>query len=233
MIFNNGSLQIDLNYVDCLAQLLGICIFSIFCVLFLIKSKNKSKSARNYLLGIAAFLGLYALSRIADLTRYMPLETPLPADVIWYMSTITGTIGLTILLFVLELYILEKKTKFIITITESTIFILGILLGGNSTQIGLTLVYVSSFIALIIPIIYIQIGFKTSDKTRKRAIGAGVGFFIHYAGIVCRTRLVQNLAFIFWGDIGTLLVYICYFGFVFIGLTIYYFSVKFEKEGSK
>jgi hypothetical protein len=176
-----------------------------------------------------AFLLLYAISRVADLLRNeLPLSLEI-RDYLWYLGAIPGSIGVTVLIFVLELYILEKKTKFIITIVQFSLLILGLLLGANATDLGVgkILIYVSSFTALIIPIIYFQFGYKTTGETRKRSISAGLGFFIIYVGIVCRTQLVENIFSGFWGDPGIFLLYILFPSFILIGLIIYYISIKY------
>ena len=221
-----------IEFVDVLSQIIAICIFTIFGLLFLLKSRDKPVNIRNYILGIVAFLLLYAISRVPDLLGAIPQASVIVESLgvtRWYIGAIASAIGLTILLFVLEKYILEKKTKYILTITQFGLFILGLLLGAGGTGVGVgkTLVYVSSFIALIIPIIYFQIGFKTTGETRKRSIGAGLGFFILYVGIVAKSQFVEDLFRGFWGDLGILLVYIFYCTFVLIGLVIYYISIKY------
>jgi hypothetical protein len=118
----------------------------------------------------------------------------------------------------------------LISFTELILLILALILGASSSEvnIGKILLYLSSFTALTIPIIYFYIGIKTSGETRTRSMGAGVGFLIAFIGIIINTFLGRSIARfllgVFWGNI---IANILYGGLVVIGLTVYYKYIKY------
>jgi len=223
MIFIDSEI---VSMVHSLAYLTAIITFTIFGILFLFKLKNKPPKIRNYLIGIVLFLFLYAISRSAELINDFIED---PGALLWYLGAIFGAISLLPLLFVLEFYIIEKKTKFIFTILSFVLFILAMILDPRaSNSIGKNLLYISSFPALTVPFMYFYVAYKTSGDTRKRSIGAGVGFLIAFFGIIVDTAL-GNLVFkaLVGVEYGNLVTAIIYMISIPTGLIVYYRSIRY------
>jgi len=224
-----------LNNIHIIAFLVVIATFLIIAVLFSLKMKRKPKNIKNYIRGIVIFMIFYAISRMAEVSKmlfsiFIGTIDPTIADILWYMGAIFGAVALFVLLLVLERYILERKTKFILSILTISLLILAILLDpqAGATSPGKILLYLSSAPALSIPIIYFYIGYKTSGDTRRRSIMAGIGFMIAFLGIIVDTAL-GNLIFdsLLGNFMGGVLTYITFMICVPVGLLIYYRSIQY------
>ena len=224
-----------LRNLHIIAYSVVIVSFLLIAILFAFKMKGKPKNIKNYILGIVIFLTFYAVSRVMELTRMLIsliLGTIDPdlGIALYLAGAIFGTVAVAIVLFVLEKYILEKKTKYILTILTISLLILSLIFNprGSATGIGKIFLYISSAPALSIPIIYFYIGFKTSGDTRKRSITAGIGFLIAFFGIIVDTALGSLVFTIIMGDfMGTLMPYTLFMICVPVGLIIYYRSIQY------
>ena len=202
-----------LQFIDIiiiLCWLVVICSLAIAGLLFIfIKSKDKPKSFKSYLIAIGIFFILYSINRLIffmhelffdpmmwtiSLEDYNNMMVPgsdkfIRYDIIWRISTAIGSIGLLIFLIQFESKILEKKSKFILSIIQGVTLILSLILGAHADQmtVGRYILYFGLIPALTVPLLYFYIGIKTSGDARKRAIGAGFGFLIFYIGVAANS----------------------------------------------
>lgn len=215
--------------VHAVAYLVAIITFILMGILFIFKARDKPKNIRYYIIGIILFLFLYAASRLAEFIRAV-MDHTFFDDVAWWLGAIFGTVALLPLLYVLEHYILEKKTKYFFTFLTLALFIGALILNprGSATSIGKILLYAASFPALAVPFMYFSVAIKTTGDTRKRAIGAGLGFLIAFLGIIADTALGNQLFDALLGTfIGGLTTSILFMIFVPIGMIIYYKSIRY------
>ncbi len=241
---------IDVIIIFCMV----IVIIAMFLagLIFYKESKGKSENYRKYLLGISLFLLLYGINRCIFFLHELffdPFMWSMPLDeyiyqmestewrfirydIIWRISTSIGSIGLFIFLYVFELQILEKRTHFILSLIQLFSLASSVILGAASDKltVGRIILYFGLLPALAVPFIYIYLGIKASGPTRKRAIGAGIGFLIWYVGISANSSAGKNLGFGYWGLSGLQLMYILYAILNILGLYIYIKSIKEPKK---
>ena len=151
-------------------------------------------------------------------------------DIIWRLTSLIGNLGLILLMYVLELHILEKKLKFIPTI----IVIIGTIpamifgAGGQKDEISLVrlVMYVGNVFMILVPFIYFYLATKTSGRTRKRALSAGVGSFIMFVGVVLNSSIGKTIFENIAGITGLHLTYVLYGSFIVVGTLMYLNSVR-------
>lgn len=207
--------------------ILVIIVLSVFIILFYLKSRGKDRTSQNYLYGIILFLVVYILSRFGEIFRIF-----VSSEFLWYMENLVGIISIMLLIFIVELYVLEKKSKFILTLIQLIFLILAIIFRYFDVPfMGLTLgtwaLYGSSAPALFIPAVYFFFAGKTSGETRKKALWAGIGFILFFLGIVIKTQFGEALFGLVMVDFAAYFTHIIYVICVSVGMTIYYISIKF------
>ncbi len=229
---------------------LAVIILFAFAGFHFIKlSKNRAKQLKIYLLCIGIFFILFCANRIIfflhellfdpmmwtmTLEEYGALMTPgserfIRYDILWRVSTCIGSTGLLIFLIGFESQILERKTYFIFSIIQGVTLVLSLIIGasGDKLTIGRYILYFGLLPALSVPIIYFILGVKAIGAARKRAIGAGLGFFIFYLGISANSSAGKSIFNYLWGLAGLQLTYIIYGVFITVGLLIYMRSIKY------
>ncbi|MHA1293949.1 MAG: hypothetical protein ACTSQJ_14940 [Promethearchaeota archaeon] len=235
-----------------------IIIYSSICItlftagiILLFKAKDKPEKVKNYLIGIGLFFILYGISKVIvflyeltfdpgfvwqiksnefDIIFEANQELNFRNDIVWRLSTGFGTIGLIILMYELEYYIMEKKTKFIFTLIMIITLIPALLFGiagkDKITWIRIVL-YIGNFLVIVIPLFYLYLAIKTSGETRRRAIGATIGMLLFFAGIVFNSSIGKSLFESAMGIQGIYLTYFLFGSFLIIGLLIYFKSIKY------
>jgi len=150
-------------------------------------------------------------------------------DIIWRISTAIGSIGLLIFLIEFESKILEKKSKFILSIIQGVTLTFSLILGAQADRMtaGRYILYFGLIPALTVPLLYFYIGIKTSGDARKRAIGAGFGFLIFYIGVAANSSGGKSVFNFLAGLSGLQFSYILYGIFISIGLIIYIKSIRY------
>jgi len=227
-----------------------ICLFIASGFLFF-KSRGKSKKVRNYLLAIALFFLLFGISRttmfIFELTfpedfvwnisvhdfdsifQKNP-EIAVRHDIVWRFTTGIGAFGVAILMFVLERQILEKKTKYVLTIITLITVIPALILGvEGKDEVGFVriVLYIGNFLMVAIPLIYLYLGIKTSGDTRMRALGAMTGMIILFTGIVFNSSFGKTQLEGLYGIPGLQITYILYGLCTAIGIFVYLKSIQY------
>ncbi|MHA1292716.1 MAG: hypothetical protein ACTSQJ_08635 [Promethearchaeota archaeon] len=239
---------IDIIIIGCHLSVL----FSLFLtgILFFVKSRNQDKIVQQYMNGIGLFMILYGIGRVFIFIFNISIEpfvwrlypeqftTKLEGDpnllfrfqITWYFSMILSSIAVMILLIQLERYILEKKTKYILSFVQLALIILALTfgaIGGSEMTAGKIIVYLSSLPLLFIPLTYFYFAYKSSGITRKRAIGAGMGILIFFLGVAANTAAVKAIFIPYWGMNAIYFSYIMFGILIPIGLTIYLKSIKY------
>jgi len=253
MILQNFSNLQPSDVIIIIFQVLAVVSLFITGVLFFLKARNKSETVKYYLWGIVTFVVCYGIVRLIMLLLELSVQ-PFPWQMsieqanqllannpvlnerfmfVWYIQSILGAFGLFIFLFQLETYILEKKTKYLLSLSQLTFSILGLIVGATQITeitIGKIILYISFIIpAAFVPIIYFHFALITSGSTRARASGAGWGYLIFYAGIASTSQGLKEILESWLGQPGIWLSYIMYGTLVAIGLIIFQLSVKYKE----
>lgn len=215
------------------------------------KARNREGNARSYGLAIAFFFLFLGLHRIifliVELTFYNgPMwnllgheisqiyqnnpDLATQTDINYRISSLLSMIGLAILTFELERYILDKKTKYIITILLACLQIPYFIFGdAQSFEISIIRImfYIGTFLFLAIPLIYFYMASKTSGETKKRALAAGVGMGLAFFGIILVSTAGKLVLEALFGVNGIHLGYIMHGIITSTGLILYLSSVKY------
>ncbi len=252
MILQN-PISIDLiDIIIIICQVLVVSSLFLTGIIFFLKARNQSDSIKYYLWGIVAFMVCIGIVRLIMFIFELSVQ-PFPWQIsieqanqlleenpvlnerflfIWYIQSILGGFGLFIYLYQLETYILEKKSKYILCTSQLIFSILGLIIGAAQiTEItfGKIILYISYIIpAVFVPFIYFHFARITTGSTRKRAIGAGIGYLIFYGGIASSSQGLKELLESFNGLPGIWISYIMYGVLVTIGLIIFHLSVKYK-----
>ncbi|MHA1490292.1 MAG: hypothetical protein ACTSRI_11635 [Promethearchaeota archaeon] len=253
MIFQNLSNILPMDIIIIICWLVVIISFVILSIFLIYKSKGKPKRIKYYLLVISIFFILYCVNRliffvheltfepnfvwsytIAELNNVYESNPSLSENysLYWRFATSVGSIGLLFFLIGLESHMLEKKSKFLLSIFQAIISTFSIMCGvskGDELTIAKILLYIAILPALAVPFIYFYFAAKSKGAVRKRALGAGFGFLIFYIGIAINSSAGKNLfQFFYLVNInGILFSYILYGILVPVGLIIYAKSIKF------
>ena len=191
---------------------IGMLWFALF--FFLRKAQNSDlPSQRNMFLGMGLFMGFYGVTRVLFIIGWYLTydEGSSLYEIYWRSATIVGMIGFTFLIFVLERYPLNNRTKHIATIASCAVLVVSIVLGS---EIGnLVLAYSLPFIAIIILGIYLYLVIIGQGEIRKRSLENFLGILLILLGIMFDTNIAYNIissvspefALIFQGVISPLL----------------------------
>ncbi|MGV9171412.1 MAG: hypothetical protein ACOC44_15360 [Promethearchaeia archaeon] len=243
--------SVDIIVIACHLTVLGALFIT--GLLFFGKSRDKTPNIKNYLIGITLFMLIYGVSRLVmfifELTfdpfiwQLTPAETDqilannpdldLRYNIFWHVATILAAIAFFIILFDLETFILQKKTRYVLSAILAIIYILALSLGAAGAEkitIEKFLLSISGILPLFIPITYFFFAYKSSADTRKRAIGAGVGFIIYFMGIGLNSTMGKAI-FIFLLSsevVGVYVSYILYGTLAVVGLIIFLKSIHYD-----
>ncbi len=250
MILQNLSNIETIDYLIICCYSAVIAAFMISGIILVIRLKDKQKQIRNYLLGIALFFILYGIARIImflfeltfdpfvwriDVNEFDKIFAEHPEidarhEIVWRASTGIGTLGVVILMYQLELRILEKRTKFIFTILQIVSVIPALILGvegKDEITVVRIILYAGNVLLLFIPLFYLYYAFKTTGETRKRAIGATMGIFILFFGVLFNSSIGKTLFNTTFGIQGLYITYYLFAICVVIGIVIYMKSIKY------
>ncbi len=176
--------------------IIAIAVLWIAVIFFIRKSKKSDvPSQKNMFLGIGLFFGLYSLTRAFFIIGwYLTFdESSQLYDIFWRIATIIGMIGFTFLIFVLERYPLERRTKYIGTILGCIALILSLALGS---EMGLLVLAVSlPILGVLILALYGYLAKITEGTIRRRAILDFLGILIILLGIMFDTNIAYDLIF--------------------------------------
>lgn len=169
----------------------AIIILIAFSIYFWYKmSKKEIISQRRINLGLGAFLFLYAMTRISFLVSdyaEIILEDLLLQDIFWRIAATVGLVGFTILIFVIERYILENKSKFIFTVIGIITIVISVVGGPEIGRIAIS--YGTATMGIILIILYSYLSIKSSGYVRKRSLEALFGILLLYIGIILDSNL--------------------------------------------
>jgi hypothetical protein len=251
MLFQNLA---NIEFIDILMILSSILVCVTYFMggcIFLLKTKDKSTDVRNYLLGIGLFFLLYGTDRLIFFLYELTFEPnfmwhysntqlqsmfqnnpelALRYDVVWRWAIGLGGLGLIILSYQIELYVMEKKTRFLITIIEIISIVIPLIFGLQQiyeVSIVRIILYTGNVLIMIIPLYYFYFAFKTVGITRKRAIGAGTGILIMFIGIFFSSSLAKSILDSALGIDGIYLAYLLFCIFTIIGTLIYSKSIHY------
>jgi hypothetical protein len=250
--------MVRIEFMDLIVILFhSLAFFTLlFCgIVFISKSRGKVKEYRQYLLGMGIFFLLYGISRIVMFSFEMlfPIDfvwnlsasdfrlifannpdIVFVHEIIWRITSLIGNVGLILLMYIVERHILEKKLKYIPTIFMIFSAIPALILGAGQQKDELSIfrivMYIGNFLLILVPLMYLYLGLKTSGRTKKRAISATIGMTTMFAGVTINSSMGKTVFESLGGIDGLKISYILYGTFVAIGVLITLNSVR---EGSR
>ncbi len=190
--------------------LVAISLLLLFAKDFFYRSrKAELENQKKLFSGFAIFFTLYAIARvcfmIADYGFIHINGIPLPEfqfgrdwvggfyfNIFWQIGTLFGVIGFTTLVFYIENYLLEKKTKLVFSV-------IGLALIGLVSSLGLivrNLVYIAiAFMAAVPVILYFYYANLSEGDIKKKATICGIALSFLLGGIGLDSKLMQNILF--------------------------------------
>ena len=175
--------------ISLILWIIAIALLFIGDVLFYLKSrKTEFTTQRKLYIGYSFFFFFFALMRITFIVAVY-----LPSDYDFYTSLgyILGTIGLIILLFIIETY-LVPKTKRIFTLITIVMFSVSLisLIGTVSREFSLTILNILQPIAVLIIFgIYLFIILKGTGEIRTKAIWFLIGLILLFLGHIMDSEM--------------------------------------------
>ncbi len=174
-------------------------IFCIFAVYFIYKYRKIEPEGRSFIFGLIIFSITFAIARLIEtIRRYFYINDYY--DIVDSNFTITGInlllrlsyyiiawTGITVFFFVFEKYIMEKKTKFLITVSSSLEGIFSCLLYFTAEAFwNFTIVVILFFGVAIVPIIlFLYLSIKGLYLSNKIAwIINTIGFLFFLLGVI-------------------------------------------------
>ncbi|MFX1297033.1 MAG: hypothetical protein ACFFD2_19550 [Promethearchaeota archaeon] len=172
--------------IDFYLWIVAIIILFVAMVFFLRKRMETDvTSQRNLFLGIALFFGLYGVALILFKIEDYGLPPPDDSfmhDLFWRLAATSSLIGFIFFIAVLELYALNKKTKFLATLAGIVTLVLSII-GGP--EIGRqALIYGTPVMGLLVLFFYLYLSIVGRGNIRKKALQGFFGIFLLFLGIV-------------------------------------------------
>ncbi|MHA1310122.1 MAG: hypothetical protein ACTSQO_04255 [Candidatus Helarchaeota archaeon] len=200
-------------------------------IFFLLKNKkDKINEQKGMDLGLGFFFIFYAICRISfiisDYAENILLDNIL-MEYMWRLATLFGLMGLTIMTFVIEFYILEKKTKFIFSIIGVITIIISVVGGSEIGRIAI--LYGPVAMGFIIIILYSYIAIKSSGYVRKRSLQALIGILLFYSGITIDSNIISGFLNWMFG-VETMLIRAIAAVILIIGVVIFGLSYKKTEE---
>jgi len=224
----------------------------IVSILFLRNRRDKPERLKNYLIGISIFLICFAVNWALIIYRDYFMDFTVMIlypenyneilvsdfyeitifNTIWRIATAFVGFGLLVFIIVFELYILNKKTHFILSIIQAFFAIFSLFIGarGGDEIVELKIfLYLGYFSGFVIPIIYFILGARSTGSARRNSFGAGIGFLLLFFGIAFNSTVVQyvgtlvfNIPRATFEVIGSLISIGC----INAGIIIYKISIK-------
>ena len=185
MVFENLTFyqQISVIIFSVLSAYLGV-----FTIHLIFKAKKAEEERKYYFLSIGIFGILYMICRILlvidAIDEYPPMS---PLYIYGSFFAVLGVVGL---MFAVEKYIYQKL-KFIPTICVFIFSLLIVLVPGNETTKLVTIwVTIGTAFAIIIPILYLKVGLKSTGEIRKNSLFIAFGIIIFLVGNAINTGLL-------------------------------------------
>ena len=189
---------------------------------FFVHKARKAQIAfqKNMDLGIALFFALYSITRLLFIIGWYVTrdESSDLYDLYWRIATIIGLGGFTFLVFVLERYPLNKRTKYLGTILACIAIILSLVI-GKSADIVLE-DQPSHFSALIIAL-YIYIPAITQGALRRKALLNFFGILVILFGVIFDTNIAYSIFALISSDVGFVVQSIMGPGLFIVGVLIF------------
>lgn len=155
--------------------------------------KSEVKNLSRYLYGVSIFFALYTCTRVFFLLSDIFASIDFIFQILWRLATICGLIGFLILIFFIEYYLLNRRTKLIFTIVGIIITTITVALGQISFQTFNPLSLGLIIIALIPFLLYGYFLVKSEGDIRHRAGMALGGLGLFFGGIGLDGTLVQSI----------------------------------------
>lgn len=157
----------------------------------IIKAQKKEAERKFYFLSIALFAVFYMLCRILLIVN--SIYGTDPYSLIYVIASFFAVLGIGGLMFAVEKYV-YPKLKFIPTITV-LVFASLILIVPSYNDLNLVTWWVAfgSASALIIPILYLKVGLKSSGQIRINSFDIAFGIIIFLVGNALNTKVLTDL----------------------------------------
>jgi hypothetical protein len=173
--------------IEFMLTILVIVYLGIFSVHILYKCTKLEPQLKYYHYGLAFFAIAFMLARIFFLFNDLVFEVTLdPADkqgLFYVLGSISSSFAVFGIMFVVEKYIIKKRLKFIPSIIILIFAVLIIVLPKIDDTNMITLyTTVSSAMAVLIPILYISVGFQVSGHTKKKSFLLAIAIIIVFLG---------------------------------------------------
>ena len=176
---------------------LVIIYLGVFTIHILYKCTKLEKQLKYYHYSLAFFGLMFMLTRFFFLINDLVYEAslnPLDKQGLWYiLGSITGSFGVLGIMYAVEKYV-YKKLHFIPSIIVLVFTVLMIILpridGTNMITIYTT---IGGVMAIIVPILYLFVGFKVSGHTRKKSFILAIAIFIILLGNVFNMGLLKDI----------------------------------------
>ena len=159
------------------------CVLSVYLGFLTIHLVSKAKKAEEerkfYFLSIAFFSALYMVCRILmviDAIDEYPKLSPL-----YIYGSFFAVLGVVGLMFAVERYVYQKL-KYLPTICIFIFSLLIILIPGDATSLVTYWVIIGTAFAILIPILYLKVGFNSTGEIRKNSYSIAIGILIFLVG---------------------------------------------------
>ncbi len=161
-------------------------------VLFMIKApKIELKSQKMHYIAFGFFSLMFGLTRLLFI---IAIFIPDNYDFYTTLGYITSLVGIIFFLYVLETYLIQKKTKRIFFLISLITFIISTiaLFGGTSRYLALQIQYILLPIVLgAVALLYFYLIVKTTGALRKKIIGILLGMVL-----IALAQILDSEAFI-------------------------------------
>ncbi len=167
-----------------------------------LKTRKLEPAQKRYNYGIAFFLLVYAFCRVLFLLNDLLMEetgdVSLKYGSIYVLGNFCASMATFSIMVVVEKYVIEKKFRFIpsliILVSASMMLIFPRI---NSFNLVTYYVYASSLTALLIPILYLIVGFRVVGKPRVKSFLLAFALSVFMIGIMFNTGMLKDAIPIF------------------------------------
>ncbi|HUX99590.1 MAG TPA: hypothetical protein VMV49_08560 [Candidatus Deferrimicrobium sp.] len=178
-----------------LFSILIVCL-GVLILYMALKAKKAEQERKYYFISIAIFAILYMVCRILLLIDYINPLPPLSPLYIW--GSFFAVLGVAGLMFAVEKYVYQKL-KFFPSICILIFSTLILLFPGDATTRFVTIwVSIGTAFAIIIPILYLKVGFNSSGEIRKNSLEIAFGILLFFIGNAMNTGFLTNIYEIFF-----------------------------------
>jgi len=215
-----------MDSVELVLILLVIIYLGIFFIHLIWKSTQLEPQLKYYHYGLAFFAIMFMLTRIFFLINDFVYEAtldPLDKQGFYYiLGSISGSLAVFGIMFVVEKYVIEQKLHFIPSIIVLIFTALMIFLPRiNGINMVTAYTTISSGMAVIIPILYINVGIKVSGRSRIKSFILAIAILVILLGNIFNMGLLKDTYPIF--KILSPLT-------ILIGFSVFHFGLLFYKS---